>query len=68
FSQTIIGAVTDEAGEALIGAKGMAVDIQMRTRGARGIAKTARVLGAGGVGSYRTFAHVDSGPVRTWRR
>lgn len=48
--------------------KGMAIDFQMRTRGARGIAKVARSLGAGGVGSYRTFAHVDSGPVRSWRR
>ncbi len=48
--------------------KGMAVDFQMKTRGARGIANVARQLGAGGVGSYRTFLHIDSGPVRSWRR
>ena len=48
--------------------KGMAIDVQMKTRGARGIARVAKQLGAGGVGSYRTFTHVDSGPVRTWRR
>lgn len=48
--------------------KGMAVDLQFRGRGARGVAKTARLLGAGGVGSYRSFTHLDSGPVRTWRR
>lgn len=48
--------------------KGMAIDMQMRSRSARGIAKVAQSLGAGGVGSYRSFTHIDSGPVRTWRR
>jgi uncharacterized protein YcbK (DUF882 family) len=32
------------------------------------LARTARALGAGGVGVYRSssFIHVDTGPVRTW--
>lgn len=48
--------------------KGMAIDFQLRSRGARGVAKVARQFQAGGVGSYRSFTHIDSGPVRTWRR
>ena len=48
--------------------KGMAIDVQMRTVRPSTIARAARSLKAGGVGQYRTFAHVDSGPVRTWRR
>lgn len=47
--------------------KGMAIDLQMRGRRPSQIARAARALNAGGVGQYRTFAHVDSGPVRTWR-
>lgn len=48
--------------------KGMAIDLQMRSVRPSTIARAARSLGAGGVGQYRTFAHVDSGPVRSWRR
>lgn len=47
--------------------KGMAIDVQIRGRGPRGVAKVARTLRAGGVGSYGSFTHVDSGPLRTWR-
>lgn len=48
--------------------KGMAIDMQMKSVRPSTIARAARSLGAGGVGQYRTFTHVDSGPVRTWRR
>ena len=48
--------------------KGMAVDFQMKTRRPSQIRRAAKKLGAGGVGGYRTFTHVDSGPVRAWGR
>lgn len=48
--------------------KGMAIDFQMKTRSPTQIRRAAKKLGAGGVGGYRTFTHVDSGPVRSWGR
>ena len=50
--------------------QGMAADFTLR--GARGskLAKAAKSLAMGGVGSYRgaEFIHVDVGDVRSWRR
>ena len=48
--------------------KGMAIDLQMKTRAPSQIRRAAKSLGAGGVGGYRTFTHLDSGPVRAWGR
>ena len=48
--------------------KGMAIDLQMKTRSPVQIRRAAKRIGAGGVGGYRTFTHVDSGPVRSWGR
>lgn len=48
--------------------QGMAMDIRVPGRDARGIYKTAVALKQGGVGFYRKsgFVHVDTGPIRTW--
>jgi uncharacterized protein YcbK (DUF882 family) len=48
--------------------RGMAVDVTVPGRSRGILARSARALGAGGVGVYRTssFIHVDTGPVRTW--
>lgn len=48
--------------------KGMAIDLQMKTRSASKIRRAAKSLDAGGVGGYRSFTHIDSGPVRAWGR
>ncbi|MEM7546594.1 MAG: DUF882 domain-containing protein [Pseudomonadota bacterium] len=48
--------------------KGMAIDLQMKTRSPSQIRRAAKRIGAGGVGGYRTFTHIDSGPVRSWGR
>lgn len=48
--------------------KGMATDLQMKTRSPVQIRRAAKRLGAGGVGGYRSFTHLDSGPVRAWGR
>ena len=48
--------------------KGMAVDIKVPKRLPSKISRAARGMGIGGVGQYRTFTHIDSGPVRSWRR
>lgn len=48
--------------------KGMAIDLQMKSRAASQIRRAAKKLGAGGVGGYRSFTHIDSGPVRAWGR
>lgn len=48
--------------------KGMAIDMQMKSRDPSQIRRAAKRIGAGGVGGYRTFTHVDSGPVRSWGR
>ena len=46
--------------------KGMAVDIRLPGTGLRSLRHAARALREGGVGSYRSFVHVDVGPVRYW--
>lgn len=48
--------------------KGMAIDLQMKGRSPTQIRRAAKRLGAGGVGGYRSFTHIDSGPVRAWGR
>jgi uncharacterized protein YcbK (DUF882 family) len=47
--------------------KGMAADIMISGVTPAEVGRIARKLGAGGVGVYNTFTHVDMGPVRTWR-
>ena len=48
--------------------KGMAIDLRMKTRSVRQIARAGLSLNRGGVGRYTrsSFVHLDSGPVRTW--
>jgi len=48
--------------------KGMAADIQLKTRSVEQITLVGRSLGAGGVGRYNrsAFVHLDSGPIRNW--
>jgi len=46
--------------------KGMAVDIRLPGTGLRSLRHAARSLRMGGVGSYRSFVHVDVGAVRYW--
>jgi uncharacterized protein YcbK (DUF882 family) len=48
--------------------KGMAADIQLKTRSAAQISRAGLSLRAGGVGTYSRskFVHLDSGPVRAW--
>lgn len=46
--------------------KGMAADIKISGVSPKDVANVARKLGAGGVGTYPTFTHVDVGPVRSW--
>jgi len=50
--------------------KGMAVDLRLKTRSVRQIARAGLSLGAGGVGRYSRarFVHLDSGPPRDWGR
>lgn len=48
--------------------KGMAIDLQMKTRSPVQIRRAAKRFAAGGVGGYRTFTHIDSGPLRSWGR
>lgn len=48
--------------------KGMAIDLQMKSRSPSQISRAAKKIGGGGVGGYRTFTHIDSGPVRSWGR
>lgn len=50
--------------------RGMAVDVTLRTRSVRQIARAAATLEAGGVGRYTRshFVHFDTGPVRYWGR
>ena len=50
--------------------RAMAVDIALKSRSVRQIARAARSLEAGGVGRYSasSFVHLDSGPVRDWGR
>ena len=50
--------------------KAMAIDLRVKNRSVRTIAKAAESLQGGGVGRYSRsdFVHVDSGPLRTWGR
>ena len=50
--------------------KGMAADIQLKTRSVEQISRVGLSLRAGGVGRYRRseFVHLDSGPIRDWGR
>lgn len=50
--------------------QGMAVDLTLKGRSVRQMARAAQTLGAGGVGRYTRskFVHVDCGPVRDWGR
>jgi len=46
--------------------KGQAVDLRLPGRRKRELYRAARALKAGGVGSYRGYVHIDTGPVRAW--
>ncbi|MFA5161476.1 MAG: DUF882 domain-containing protein [Elusimicrobiales bacterium] len=46
--------------------RGMAADIGVSGVSPSKVQAYAKSLGAGGVGSYPTFTHVDIGPVRYW--
>lgn len=48
--------------------RGWAADVRLKGRTPREIAKAAKLLRVGGVGTYSrsNFAHVDIGPVRSW--
>ena len=50
--------------------KGMAVDIQLKTRSVEQVCRAGLSLRAGGVGRYSRseFVHLDSGPIRDWGR
>lgn len=45
---------------------GLAVDFTIDGVGSRDLAKIAKAFSGGGVGRYRKFIHIDSGPVRYW--
>jgi uncharacterized protein YcbK (DUF882 family) len=47
--------------------QGKAIDFLIPGVSNRKLASLARSLSAGGVGSYPTFVHIDTGPVRSWR-
>ncbi len=47
--------------------QGKAIDFLIPGLSNRKLASLARSLAAGGVGSYPTFVHIDTGPVRSWR-
>ena len=46
--------------------KGRAVDLDMPGRRKSELLRAALSLRAGGVGNYRTYLHLDTGPVRRW--
>ncbi|MDX1654536.1 MAG: DUF882 domain-containing protein [Candidatus Competibacteraceae bacterium] len=46
--------------------QGRAVDIRLPGRDVSQVRRAALSLQAGGVGSYRSFVHIDTGPVRSW--
>ncbi len=50
--------------------RGMAADLRLSSRSSSQMAAAAIATKAGGVGRYgrSNFVHMDSGPVRTWRR
>ena len=45
---------------------GKAIDFSIPTKPPKKIAQTARAITTGGVGHYRNFVHLDSGPKRDW--
>lgn len=47
--------------------KGKAVDVRVPGRSKRAVLKAALKLKAGGVGDYRRYVHLDTGPVRRWK-
>jgi uncharacterized protein YcbK (DUF882 family) len=47
--------------------RGKANDLQHPERSPRVIYAAAMKIGSGGVGRYRSFTHIDTGPTRTWR-
>ena len=46
--------------------KGMAVDLDLPGRRKRDLVRAAVSLQRGGVGNYRSYVHLDSGPTRRW--
>ena len=46
--------------------RGMAVDLHLPGRRKRDLLRAAIRLKGGGVGNYRTYVHLDTGPVRRW--
>jgi uncharacterized protein YcbK (DUF882 family) len=46
--------------------RGLAIDFSMPGVGTSRLARTARLLAAGGVGRYPAFVHIDTGRVRYW--
>ena len=46
--------------------KGKAVDVRVPGRSKRDLLRAAVALKAGGVGNYRSYIHIDTGPVRRW--
>lgn len=49
--------------------RGQAADLRLQSRSVSQMAKAARRINAGGVGTYyrSNFIHMDSGPIRSWR-
>lgn len=47
--------------------QGMAIDIRVKGHKPSQIARAAREMKLGGVGTYRRFVHLDAGDVRVWR-
>ncbi|MCD5411950.1 DUF882 domain-containing protein [Thermodesulfovibrionales bacterium] len=45
---------------------GRAIDFAIQGVSNRRVFYAARAQGVGGVGLYRGFVHIDSGPIRTW--
>jgi uncharacterized protein YcbK (DUF882 family) len=46
--------------------KGLAIDFAVPGHPSRQLARVARTAGAGGVGTYPEFVHIDTGRVRSW--
>lgn len=46
--------------------RGKAMDITNPQKSPGAVQSAGRALAAGGVGTYNTFTHVDTGPYRTW--
>lgn len=48
--------------------RGMGIDGRIKGSSLQAVAEKAAHFKVGGIGQYRTFVHLDSGPVRTWVR